>query len=39
LKYSKGVEHVLVNGVFVVKNGKNVKDIYPGRPILGRYRK
>ena len=39
LKYSKGVEYVLVNGVFVVKNGKNVKDIYPGRPILSKYRK
>ena len=39
LKYSKGVEYVLVNGVFVVKNGKNVKDIFPGRPILGKYRK
>jgi len=39
LKYSKGVEHVLVNGVFVVSNGKNVKDLYPGRPILGKYRK
>ena len=39
LKYSKGVEHVLVNGVFVVRNGKNVKDIYPGSAILGKYRK
>ena len=39
LKYSKGVEHVLVNGVFVVSNGKNVKNIYPGRPILSKYRK
>jgi len=39
LKYSKGVEHVLINGVFVVSNGKNVKNIYPGRPILGKYRK
>ena len=39
LKYSKGVEYVLINGVFVVKNGKNVKDMYPGRSILGKYRK
>ena len=34
LKYSKGVEHVLVNGVFVVRNGKNVKDIYPGLSLI-----
>ena len=39
LKYSEGIEFVLVNGIFVVKDGKNVKNTFPGRPILGKYRK
>ena len=31
-----GVEHVLVNGTFVVRNGENVEGIRPGRPVLGK---
>ena len=38
LSYSKGVQYVLVNGVFVVKNGETVKDVYPGRAVYGKYR-
>jgi N-acyl-D-aspartate/D-glutamate deacylase len=39
LKYSEGVQFVLVNGSFVVKGEKIVENIFPGRPILGKYRK
>lgn len=38
LKYSEGVKFVLINGVFVVKNGAHVKDVFPGKAILGKYR-
>jgi dihydroorotase len=37
LSYSTGVLHVLVGGVFVVRDGESVKDVFPGRPVLGRY--
>jgi dihydroorotase len=30
---SKGIEHVLVNGVFVVRDGQAQRDSNPGRPI------
>lgn len=39
LSYSIGVEHVLVNGTFVVKNGETVKGVFPGRPVMGKYRR
>lgn len=39
LQFSEGISHVLVNGVFVVKNGENVEDAFPGKPVLGKYRK
>jgi N-acyl-D-aspartate/D-glutamate deacylase len=29
-QYSEGIQHVLVNGVFVVREGNFVKDVYPG---------
>ena len=38
LAFSEGISHVLVNGVFVVKNGETVKGVFPGQPIYGRYR-
>lgn len=38
LSLSKGVKYVLVNGAFVIKNGRTVEDVFPGRAILGRYR-
>lgn len=38
LQYSKGVEFVLVNGIIVVNKGVNVPNVYPGKPILGKYR-
>ncbi|REJ79385.1 MAG: D-glutamate deacylase [Acidobacteria bacterium] len=39
LSFSKGVEHVLVNGTFVVKGGKTVEGVNPGRPLMGKYRR
>ena len=36
LSYSLGVEHVLVNGEFVVRDGENVEGARPGRPVVGR---
>lgn len=38
LQFSEGVTYVLVNGQWVVKNGEIVKDAFPGRPVVGRYR-
>jgi N-acyl-D-aspartate/D-glutamate deacylase len=39
LAFSEGVEYVLVNGVFVLKNGKTVPDIFPGQPVYGKFKK
>jgi dihydroorotase len=39
LTYSKGIAHVMVNGQFVVKNGENVPNVYPGRAVVGKYRR
>ncbi|MGI9627762.1 MAG: amidohydrolase family protein, partial [Longimicrobiales bacterium] len=36
LSASIGVEHVIVNGVFVVKDADNVDGALPGRPVVGR---
>jgi cytosine/adenosine deaminase-related metal-dependent hydrolase len=39
LSYSEGVVHVLVGGEFVVRDSQSVKDVFPGKPVLGRYYK
>lgn len=39
LKYSEGISYVLVNGVLVVNQGENVDDIFPGRAIVGKYKR
>ena len=39
LSFSEGIHYVIVNGTFVVKNTKTVSGVYPGRPILGKYRR
>ncbi len=36
LSFSEGVEHVLVGGVAVVRDGETVPETFPGRAILGR---
>ncbi len=38
LRFSEGIAHVLVNGVLVLKNGQTVKDAFPGRAVMGKYR-
>jgi dihydroorotase len=38
LSESKGIQHVLVNGTFVVRDGEVVEGVVPGRAILGKYR-
>jgi dihydroorotase len=37
LSFSEGVRHVLVSGVFVVKESNTVPNVFPGKPVLGRY--
>lgn len=36
LKFSEGISHVLVNGVFVVKGGKTIGNVFPGQPVYGK---
>lgn len=36
LSFAEGVEHVLVNGTFVVRDGDSVEGARPGRPVLGK---
>ncbi|MEO8126094.1 MAG: amidohydrolase family protein, partial [Bryobacteraceae bacterium] len=37
LSFSAGIDHVLVNGVSVVRDGKTVPNTFPGRAVLGNY--
>jgi formylmethanofuran dehydrogenase subunit A len=37
LSFSEGVVQVLVGGEFVVRDSQSVKDVFPGKPVLGRY--
>jgi N-acyl-D-aspartate/D-glutamate deacylase len=39
LAFSEGIEYVMVNGVFVLKNGTKVTDAFPGQPVYGRFKK
>ena len=39
LAFSEGIEYVIVNGMFVLKNGKTVANIFPGQPVFGKYKK
>ena len=39
LEFSAGIEYVMVNGKFVLKNGKTMSNILPGQPIYGKYKK
>lgn len=36
LKFSEGIQHILVNGTFVVKGGKTIGNVFPGQPIYGK---
>jgi dihydroorotase len=37
LSFSAGIDHVLVNGVAVVREGKTVQGVFPGRAVMGNY--
>ena len=39
LEFSAGIEYVMVNGNFVLKNGKTVSNIFPGQPVYGKFKK
>ncbi len=36
-QFSRGIAHVLVNGVAVVADGKTVPDVFPGKAVVGNY--
>lgn len=38
LSFSEGIPHVMVNGIFVVRDAETVDGVYPGRAIVGKYR-
>ena len=38
LEFSAGIEYVLVNGIFVLKNGKTVKGVFPGQAVYGKFK-
>ncbi len=37
LRFSAGIDHVLVNGVAVVRDGRTVPNAFPGKAVLGTY--
>ena len=39
LEFSAGIEYVMVNGTFVLKNGKTVSNIFPGQAVYGKFKK
>ncbi len=39
LKFSAGIEYVLVNGTLLLKNGETVSNIIPGQVVYGKYKK
>jgi hypothetical protein len=39
LQFSSGIEYVMVNGTFVLKNGKTVTGVMPGLPVYGKFKK
>jgi Amidohydrolase family len=39
LEFSSGVEYVMVNGSFILKNGKTVSNVFPGQAVYGKFKK
>ncbi|HEX6891001.1 MAG TPA: amidohydrolase family protein, partial [Chryseolinea sp.] len=39
LAFSAGIEYVMVNGTFVLMNGKTVTGAVPGQPVFGKFKK
>jgi dihydroorotase len=38
LAFSEGIEHVIVNGVMVLRDGKTVANTFPGQPVFGKFK-
>lgn len=36
-KFSTGIPYVIVGGVEVVREGKTVEGVFPGRAVMGKY--
>lgn len=39
LKFSDGIEYVIVNGTFILKNGETVANVFPGQGVFGKFKK
>jgi Amidohydrolase family len=39
LEFSAGIEYVMVNGTFILKNGKTVSSVFPGQAVYGKFKK
>ena len=39
LEFSAGIEYVMVNGRFILKNGKTVSNVFPGQAVYGKFKK
>ena len=39
LEFSAGIEYVIVNGSFVLRNGKTVNNVFPGQAVYGKFKK
>ncbi|OSZ81452.1 hypothetical protein CAP36_09535 [Chitinophagaceae bacterium IBVUCB2] len=39
LEFSAGIEYVMVNGSFILKNGKTVANVFPGQAVYGKFKK
>ena len=39
LKFSTGIEYVLVNGEFILKNGEMLNNVFAGQPVFGKFKK
>lgn len=39
LEFSAGIEYVIVNGTFILKNGKTVSNVFPGQAVYGKFKK
>ena len=39
LKYSEGVQTVIIDGKIIVQEGRIVENVFPGKPILSKYKK
>ena len=38
LEFSGGIEYVIVNGSIIIRNGKTVANVFPGKPVFGKYK-